>query len=133
MQKNRVYISEDTFSAFVSFIQKGLEQNMYFFVYDCQNLIQERLWTFSSTAFVPNVKEGDILIKKHKVPVIITTDVASIVPDEYLPIAFEPLTPPINLCTVFMKSKEDAQSMILKKEKYESFMKADGKWQKIIL
>lgn len=135
MQKSRVYISQDTFSALVSFIQKGLEQNMYFFIYDCQNLIQDRLWTFSSTAFVPNVKEGDALIKKHRVPIIITTESASSVPNEYLPIAFEPtqqLT--TNLCTLFVKSKDEAKNRILqKKEEYEAFIKIDGKWQKTTL
>lgn len=126
--QSRVYIAEDTFMTLVSFLQKGLEKELCFLIIDAQDLIKERLWTFSSSAFIPNVKSGDSLIKKHRVPVIISHS-NDCEYEGYSTIIFEPSTPFDNLCTVFVKTKEEACRTITNKKEYTAFIKVNGKWQ----
>jgi hypothetical protein len=86
---NKVYISQEPFPALTAILQKGIAQGVNFFVYDSQNLLQNRVWTFSSQAFIPNVKSDDNILKKHKVPVVISTDTSELPLEGYTCIFYE--------------------------------------------
>lgn len=86
---NKIYISQESFPALTAILQKGISQGTNFFVYDSQNLLQNRVWTFSSQAFIPNVKSDDKLLKQHKVPVVISTDISEPPLEGYTRIFYE--------------------------------------------
>ena len=86
---NKIYISQESFPALIAVFQKGISQGTHFFVYDSQNLLQNRVWTFSSQAFIPNVKSDDKLLKKHKVSVVISTDISEPPLEGYTRIFYE--------------------------------------------
>ncbi len=127
MQKARVYITNETFPALTGFLQKGIERQMKFFIFDVNNLIQNRLWTFSSTVFLPNVKDNDPLVK-HSPSVIIANDVQSQVVDGYHVILFETSKITDNF-TAFVKTKSDAKNILENVTSWETFMKTNDKWE----
>ena len=86
---NKVYISQESFPALLSVLQKGNSQGVKFFIYDPQNLLQNRIWTFSSAVFIPNVKSDDALLKKYQVPVVISKNIEEKSLDSYTRIFYE--------------------------------------------
>ena len=73
--KHKVYIYTDIFSTLTSILQKGLQQGFKFYIYDETDQIQNRIWTFSQSAFIPNVKSDDEILKTTQVPVVISTQI----------------------------------------------------------
>lgn len=137
--KPRVYISNDTFSALVAFLQKGIDANLKFFIYDTQNLIQNRLWTFSSTAFLPNVKSGDAILQNHQVPIVIATNEGDKSLKDYETIFYECSVNSYkdlqNISAIFMKSKEEVKKALIvcnaEEQHCDIYYKGEKKWEKI--
>lgn len=128
---HRIYITNDTFTALTSFIKKGIEQNMFFFIYDTHDLIKNRLWTFSSTAFIPNINIDDPIAEKHKIPVIISNKNNVTAPDGYTKIMFE-MQNIENFDIAFVKNRMDAKSVISVTNKtFEIFEKDTNSWKKV--
>jgi DNA polymerase IIIc chi subunit len=130
---NKIYISEDTFSAFIAFIQKGLSSDMHFFVFDYQNILKERIWTFSSSVFIPNVKSDDNILKKHKVPVVISVNLNEKPPENTSVILYETISKEIcvnNNFIAFVKSNDDKKAIMqwIPKESVQIFQKVGIKW-----
>jgi hypothetical protein len=137
--KTRIYITTETFPALVSFLQKGIEQKMKFFIYDEQDSIKSRLWTFSSTAFLPNVSSEDSILQKHHVPVVVCTNLNTLPLDEYSCIMYESvnITTSLNLSKTvfFIQEKSSAREVIqkigIKNDDCEIFIKNESKWNKL--
>ena len=115
---NKIYISQESFPALTAILQKGISQGTHFFVYDSQNLLQNRVWTFSSQAFIPNVKSDDKLLKKHKVPVVISTDISEPSLEGYTRIFYE---------TPFEHLLENVEESSKKTENFIAFVTSQGK------
>ena len=128
---NKIYISQESFPALVAVLQKGNSQGVNFFIYDTQNLLQNRIWTFSSQVFIPNVKSDDALLKKYQVPVVISTDIAEKLLDGYTPIFYE---------TPFENTQSDSgfiaftssQGSIKASQTTQVFQKVGIKWEEIL-
>lgn len=128
---NRIYIHENTLSSLLSFLQKGLEQKMKFFVYDPQDLIKDRIWTSIQTSFIPNVRAGDQIILKHTVPIIISINIEDKNPDGYVPIFYETTHCTKENFVAFVKTQDEAKKLCKKKDEMQIFQKNDTKWQDI--
>ena len=137
--KTRIYITTETFPALVSFLQKGIEQKMKFFIYDEQDLIKSRLWTFSSTVFLPNVTSEDQILQKHQVPIVICTNPSTLALSDYHCVIYESnnIIPSLNLskAVFFTQEKSSAKEIIqkisVKNEDCEIFIKNESKWNKL--
>lgn len=126
----RIYITPDPFPALAAFLQKGVSQDMKFFIYDTLNLIQNRLWTFSSTTFLPNVTAADPITKIHNVPIIISTTNQD-PPPNYICIMFEFQHVPNFNGIAFVKQKNEALALQTFTNTSEMFEKTPSGWQKI--
>ena len=133
---NKIYISQEPFPALIAVFQKGISQGTHFFVYDSQNLLQNRVWTFSSQAFIPNVKSDDKLLKKHKVSVVISTDISEPPLEGYTRIFYE--TP---FGKVFENPSENtenfiafvtSQGTIKPNTTTQVFQKIGSKWEEVL-
>ena len=127
---NKIYISQEPFPALTAILQKGISQGTNFFVYDSQNILQNRVWTFSSQAFIPNVKSDDKLLKKHKVPVVISTDINELPIEGYTCVFYE--TPFENVANLenfiaFVTS----QGGIKPSSTTQVFQKIGNKWEEV--
>ena len=127
---NKVYISQEPFAALTAILQKGIAQGVNFFVYDSQNLLQNRVWTFSSQAFIPNVKSDDNILKKHKVPVVISTDTSELPLEGYTCIFYE--TPFENIANLqnFI-AFTTSQGSIKPNSTTQIFQKIGTKWEEV--
>ena len=137
--KTRIYITTETFPALVSFLQKGIEQKMKFFIYDEQDLIKSRFWTFSSTVFLPNVTAEDQILQKHHVPIVICTNPNTLPLSDYYCVIYESknIIPSLNIskAVFFTQEKSSARNIIqkigVKNDDCEIFIKSESKWNKL--
>jgi hypothetical protein len=137
--KTRIYITTETFPALVSFLQKGIEQRMKFFIYDEQNLIKSRLWTFSSTVFLPNVTSEDSILQKHHVPIVICTNPNILPLADYCYVVYESTnaiqTFNTSNAVFFTQEKSSAREVMqkigIKNDDCEIFIKNESKWNKL--
>jgi hypothetical protein len=136
---NKIYISQESFPALTAILQKGISQGTHFFVYDSQNLLQNRVWTFSSQAFIPNVKSDDKLLKKHKVPVVISTDISEPSLEGYTRIFYE--TPFQDFVENVEESSKNlvnfiafvtSQGIIKPNSTTQVFQKIGNKWEEVL-
>lgn len=127
--KSKIYITNDTFSALTAFLQKGISQNIKFFIIDEGNLIQNRLWTFSSTAFLPNVLNEDPLLKKTQVPVIVSTKNTQ-PPEEYTSVFFE--TKPNNIENTIFFTQNESNGQNFSGQNVDIFTKINNKWERVL-
>ena len=136
--KTKIYITTETFPALTAFLQKGLEQKMRFFIYDENDLIKNRLWTFSSAVFLPNVINNDAILQKHQVPVVISTDADAVMLDNYSRIIYECSSACEGIHSggaIFSQNKEDAINTMamnsLQSTDCNIFIKNENKWNKV--
>ena len=132
---NKIYISQEPFPALTAILQKGILQGANFFVYDSQNLLQNRVWTFSSQAFIPNVKSDDKLLKKHTVPVVISTNISEPPLEGYTRIFYE--TPFDKVCentenTGTFIAFISTQEKIKPNSSTQVFQKIGTKWEEVL-
>lgn len=135
----KFYIHNDVFSVLVSLLQKGLTHNSRFFIYDEMDSIQNRLWTFSSTAFIPNIKSNDTLAKQYQVPFIISIETSATVPDNYKPIIYQNITqkPPIDSGIIILQSRDEITKITeifqIKTNQCEVYIKNQNIWSSVLL
>lgn len=135
----KFYIYTDTFSVLVSLLQKGLTHDARFLIYDEADSIQNRLWTFTSISFIPNVKLGDPLTKQHQVPFIISTNINSEVPAGYKPIIYQNVTqkPPVSGAIIILHSKDEIPKVmdicLAKHDECEVYIKNQNSWSTVLL
>ena len=128
---NKIYISQESFPALTAILQKGITQGANFFVYDSQNLLQNRVWTFSSQAFIPNVKSDDKLLKKHKVPVVISTDISEPSLEGYTRIFYETPFENVGKFQGFI-AFATSQGTIKPNSTTQVFQKIGNKWEEVL-
>jgi hypothetical protein len=136
--KYKVYIYNDTFATLTSILQKGLQQGLNFYIYDEQDAIQNRIWTFSQPAFIPNVKADDDILKTTKVPVVISTIIQPPI-ENYKVILYRSLSSAINIDEgiIIVEAKNDLQKMIetmqIKPEDCEVYVKNQNSWGRVLV
>lgn len=135
---HKVYIYSDTFATLTSILQKGLQQNLHFFIYDEADQIQNRIWTFSQPAFIPNVKFGDDLLKTTQVPVVISTEIRPPL-ENYKPVIYGQISGFVDVseAIIIVEAKNNLdgilQNLKISSGDCEIYMKTQNSWGKILI
>jgi DNA polymerase IIIc chi subunit len=136
--KHKVYISPETFTTLTSILQKGLQQGLNFYIYDEADQIQNRLWTFSQSAFMPNVKSNDDLLKTTQVPIVISTQAQQPL-EHYKPVIYQSISGFVDVkeAIIIVEAKHDLDKILntlqIAAEACEIYIKNQNSWGKVLV